>query len=68
MLSQRLAHCFQQTEQNISEFVLTLHCFLLSEYWYTQAIFQNNISVMLLTSSFPTVLLGEQSEESCYMA
>lgn len=33
-----------------------------------QAIFQNNIRAMLLTSSFPTMFLGEQSEESRRMA
>lgn len=50
---------------NISEFVVPLHCFFIE--WilvHKQAIFQNNIRVMLLTSSFPTTLLGEQSEES----
>ena len=67
-----LTVCNKQNK-NISEFVVpfALLFFLLSEYWYTQqAIFQNNIRVMLLTSSFPTMSVGEQTggEESRCMA
>lgn len=53
----------EQQNRNISEFVVPLHCFFLSsEYRYTSKLFfQNNMRVMLLTSSFPTVLKRAQS-------
>lgn len=65
-LSQRLAHCFQQTEQKNWSLLFLCTAFIFLKCVNTgtqQAIFQHNIRVMLLTSSFPYNVLGRAESE-----